>query len=230
VTASSIAILHGDLPRSVRAAMLFPADQEKARVVVGWAIARQLQLPSTRTADDLVLIAKDAAAFTHLKEEVGRRETAGEAVGEVIKALFAMISTESDRKSASFEAAILVVENTVFKAGEKTSRTGLRDHLALLRPVLHLWGAWSRFERRWPSTDIEAAALVEYAEILREQLVAWDHGRNPSSKHLSGDFLRPYEGWLPQGLKLHALSLRPDDVPVRRSAGRRPKTRPAKAG
>lgn len=152
--------------------MLFPADPEKARIVVGWAIARRLQLPSAGHADGFVpaSIAKDAAAFAYLKDDVDRRERAGQVVGDVIKALFAMSATDRDKNVASLSSAILVYENTVVKEGGKMSESTAREYLALLKPSLHLWGAWS-WDRQWPATDIQASALVERAETLRQQLV-----------------------------------------------------------
>jgi hypothetical protein len=228
--ATPIKIFYGDVPRSVRATMLFPADQEKARIVAGWAIARSLHSAAGKTADELVAIARDAAAFVNIRDDVGQREGAGQAVGEVIKVLFAMTSMEQDRNVASFESAIQVVESAVVEAGERTSRTTLSASLTLLRPALHLWGAWSLEGRRWPSTSAEADALVERAGIILQQLVDWNIGRKGvPSIHLNGEFLHPYHGWQSTGLRLYPPRLRRDDVPVRRGAGR-PKSRPAKNG
>jgi hypothetical protein len=225
----SIPIFYGDVPRSVRASALFPADPEKARVLVGWAVARRLQSPGNRSQDDLVSISKDAAAFTYIKEEVGQREDAGKVVGEVVMTLFAMIANDHDRRSASFESAMHVVENAVVEAGQKTSRSTMSPLLTLMRPSLHLWCAWRLRERRWPSSDAEAGVLVEHAELVRRNLVDWDRGRSVSSEHLKGDCLCPYLGWSPVGAKLYPPRLRRDDVPVRRAAGR-PKSRPTKSG
>jgi hypothetical protein len=222
-------IFYGDVPLSVRAAMLFPIDHEKARVLVGWAIARDLQPPTDRSTDELVSIARDAAAFIKIKEEVGQRELAGQAVGEVGKALFAMVSNHKDRPVASFESAIQVFENVVVQAGQQVGRSRLYRYLGLLQPALHLWAAHSVEARPWPATQSDVDLFLERAEIIREQLVKWNAGRSAKSQYLSGKFLQPYRGWVPTGLKLYPPRLRLEDVPVRRAAGR-PKSRPAKRG
>jgi hypothetical protein len=222
-------IFYGDLPLSLQAAMLFPIDHEKARVVVGWAIACNLQSPTDRSTDELVSIARDAAACIKIKQEVRRRDLAGQAVGEVVKALFAMVSNDKDRPVASIESSIQVLENVVVQAGQQVGRSRLHDYLGLLQPALHLWGAHNLDARRWPATQGDVDLFLERAEIIREQLVKWNADRSAKSQYLSGKFLQPYRGWVPTGLKLYPPCLRPDDVPVRRTAGR-PKSRPAKSG
>jgi hypothetical protein len=232
VSRSAIPIFYDDVPMSVRASMLFPTDPDKARLVVGWAMAKTPQVSAGRSKDDLVSIAADAAAFASIREEVGEREIAGSAAGEVVKALFAAVSNDADRPTASIKSAIYIFESCVVAAGGKVGASRVHEYLGLLQPVLHLWGAWSEVNRRWPVTQKDADELVEQAEIIREQLVNWNvdrADRSSHSQHLSGDFLQPYQGWRPTGLKLYPSRLHRDDVPRRRPAGR-PKSAPAKRG
>jgi hypothetical protein len=223
-----IPVFYNDIPRSVRATMLFPVDEEKARTVVGWALAREKPCDGhQRTVEELVAIAQDAAAFVFLKEQVRQGEEDGVAVGEVIKVLFAMVGTSRDRAVASIDSAIAVVENEVVFRGSKVSRSWLRSRLKGLQPVLHLWGAWSLAERRWPANRTAADKFIQDAESLRLTLKAWNSSRSGSGKYLSGSFVSPYLDWQPNedDKGLGAVSLRADDVPVRRPPGRR-KLRP----
>jgi hypothetical protein len=232
VSGSAIPIFYEDVPMSVRASMLFPADPDKARLVVGWAMAKTPQVSAGRSKDDLVLIASDAAAFD-LRDEVVQRGVAGSAVGEVIKALFMMVSNDADRPVASIKSAIRVFEDAVVDAGGQVGASRVHEYLGLLQPALHLWAAWSDVNRRWPVTQDEANEFIERAEIIREQLVNWNVDRADGaahSQHLSSEFLQPYQGWRPTGLKLYPSRLRRADVPVRGKPGRRPQPRPAKRG
>jgi hypothetical protein len=218
---TSFLIFYGDVALSMRAAMLFPADQEKSRVVVGWAIARDLQSPTDRSTDDLVSIARDAAAFANLRKEVGDREYNGGAAGEVMKALFLMIAHDPHRPYASMEWAMRTVEDVVDKTGGH-HRSKLHEHLKLFRPVLHLWVV-RRLDERWPHTQDEADAFIERAEIVREQLTIWNQIRRQPIPHLQ-EFIEPYEGWRPQGLRLYPPYLR--SIPVKKAGGR-PKKKPS---
>jgi hypothetical protein len=197
----SIPIFYGDVPMSVRASMLFPADPEKARVLVGWAIAREPQASANRGRDEVLAIARDAAAFAKMTKEVGEREYAGQAAGEVVKALFLMIAHEPHRADASLEWAMQAVDKVVDKSGGD-HRTRLHEYLRLLRPALHLW-VIRRLDESWPRTRDEADALIERGEIVRVQLTAWNQGRRQPSQHLQGEFIAPYEGWRPQGLRFY---------------------------
>src|SRR3954454_21855879 len=84
-----------DVATSVRAAMLFPDDEEKARTVVGWHLAggplaeyaKSHPLDST----ELLRIAKDAHDFQKIREEVGKREVAGYHAGAVVLVLWGLL-------------------------------------------------------------------------------------------------------------------------------------------
>jgi hypothetical protein len=207
---SPIPIFYDDVPMSVRASMLFPADPEKARIVVGWAIARNLQSPTGRTEDDLVSTARDAAAFGKMTKEVGEQEEAGQAAGEVMKALFMMIAHGPHRRAASMEWAMQVVDGAVGKKANARHRTRLHAYVKLVRPVLHLWATLRLDEHRWPRTQDEADAFIERAEIVRQQLTIWDQGRPPlqRSPHLREMTAAPYAGWRPRGLRFYPPHLK----------------------
>jgi hypothetical protein len=189
--------------------MIFPRDEEKARIVVGWGCA-------TESTSNTEPTGRDAASFAFIRDEVVRNWAAGHAVGEVIKALFALVSTDKDRHLASINGAIRVAQ------GSAIGRSTLLQHLSSLQPVLHLWGAWSKRDRRWPRDKEDLDFFLEEAEIILHELKVWNSSQPTPSLHLKGQFVSPYEGWMPRfDVKVHAISLPDEKVPKRMPPGRK---------
>jgi hypothetical protein len=158
----------------------------------------------------------------------------GQQVGEVVKALWALIC--SHRGIASWDSAIWVVEDVWAAAGLKTSRATLRAHLTELRAVLHFWGAFALRNYQFlldPSVGYsgldDVTAFVSEAMALWQQLRQWRHGRNKPDMLLAGDVVGPWVGWdphqpqsgWPDTGRLYAISLPPGVlVPAPRPSGR----------
>jgi hypothetical protein len=186
------------------------------------SIARERNWGGNKAAE----VARDAGAYAYLKDAAEARNDAGARVGEVIKTLFALVGSKDPR--ASIESAIEVVERKASRH-KGASRTQLYDEVKLLQPALHLWGAWSTYRgRNWMRDRKDTDTFLGEAEIIRQQLVAWNGGRQKPMT-LSG-LLSPYVGWpIPTELSIQAISLLPEDAPQRKPPGR-PKTHPKPAG
>jgi len=78
--------------------------------------------------------------------EVEARRLRGIRVGEVVKALWALIC--SHPQVASWDSAIFVVEN--YPEQTRVGRASLRADLSLLRSVSHWWGAYALARSRVP--------------------------------------------------------------------------------
>jgi hypothetical protein len=238
---TAITVHHNDLVTSVRAAMIFPNDVEKGRIFVAWFLSqgplRKLHTDGHQISPEWHLdVTKDAGEFWRVRDEVGKNEMQGAAVGEIIQSLWALIC--SHRAVASIGGAIEVVESLVAKNGPRSDRSTFREHLSALQPVLHLWGAWAIRRRKWIedasqgyTARLDVRAFITEAEALREQLLLWNGARTNPSSLLQKDFLCPYAGWIPfenESLKtgfIPGLALMPGDVPDRKPLGR-PKLRP----
>jgi hypothetical protein len=238
-----IAMHHGDILNSIRAAMIFPANEEKARIYVGWIMAARLRrlghTPKYPHAaihpiglETVLAVGRDAVAFPHIKADCDKNLFAGLAVGEILKSLHALIC--SDPQTASIEAAIQVVEDRGFENGFKTGRSTFWKHLSAFQAVLHLCGAWSIRERKWKlsgeyTAALDARAFLTEAEILKRDLVSWNSKRSQPIKLLQGTFLDPYEGYIPyESEPQRAGRIPPLVLPTTAMPNRRPPGRPRK--
>jgi hypothetical protein len=220
-----IIVHYGDLAGSVRAAMIFPEDPQKARILVGWHLAGGAleEFAKAHTVDqaELFQIARDANTFQGIRNEVEKREFAGQQAGAVMFVLWALITGHTD--VASIENAILQVEQIGNARGLKTHSTTYRKHLKLFQPVLHLWAESSRRASlkmgRWFSSTADVGVFVTNAMIIADQLKAWN-GSHPNPSKLLDEFICPYEGWSPCGNGIPAVQLAADLIPTRKKKGR----------
>jgi hypothetical protein len=168
--------------------------------------------------------------------EIDSQELHGKRVGDVVKALLALI--DNHPQIASWDMAISIVEDESVAAGIQISRATLRAALSQLRRVLHLWGALALRDYRIlaePCVGYDAladlTAIMTEAMILLQQLCIWRDGRNTSDTLLAGDAFgpwigsqahRPRPGWPSTGV-IHRISFDPSvQIPTRRPPGRPP--------
>jgi hypothetical protein len=97
-----IPIFYDDLKSSVKAAMIFPRDPQKAGAYVGWLRAQELDPSEVVRAE----VARDAAAFAPCYEEAIENLKRGYDAAFLVSALWGLIC--SDPKKASWEGAIKI--------------------------------------------------------------------------------------------------------------------------
>jgi hypothetical protein len=216
---ATLPIFYDDVWSSLKAAMVFPHDQEKAKAFVGWHQARGcVKLgasdPAWETLENvpayLIEVAGDTAAFTRFNQEAHKNYRSGYKAGYVVAALWGLIC--SDRKTASWEGAIQFVEK--FTAGAKPlgNRTTFRDSLTRFQPALHFWGARRlRFDRFSDleadifglladdtvgySAEIDLPFFIKEAATLQQQLRLWDRERSARSELLGDGMFECDFGW-----------------------------------
>jgi len=135
-------------------------------------------------------------------QQLKARRLVGTRAGETVKALWGLIGGDTPH-SASWDAAILVVENEAVSAGHRTGRSTLRGDLSTMRAVLHLWGALAlRGRRLLADANVgyslldDLRALMQEALILRRELCRWNVRRGRRDDELlQGDFFRTV-AWL----------------------------------
>lgn len=211
-----IPIFNDEPLSSLMGVMRFPNDMEKAAAYASWRLAKGSK---GREEDATVIgasrmhrIAVGAAEHSQAFEETRRAEIGGAATGEVVKTLFALIS--SNPEVASWEHAIQIVEKAAARDRAKTRRsvavspTALRQYLAQFAKVLHFWGAWSIRGREWfqdasvgYSLPIDVEMFISEAEILSRILRQWDNGQTTKSKYLAGDTFGVGHDWRPPSSK-----------------------------
>jgi hypothetical protein len=230
----ALPIFHDVIPISIRATMLFHDDDRKARLFTSWALAGgplEVHAKLKRwNKQQLILIAKEAAAFAEFLPERDQREKTGQQVGAVLHALLALVGRNSSK--ASINAAIEVVKRTSRRYNLEPGKSSLHQYLSHFQPVLHLWGAWAMrihdvgiggaTHSCWPNDTATADEFLEEAEIIRQRLTSWNSGQPHPSEYLNRKFISPYEGWYPRfRAEIPVIEIRPEDVIERKKSGRK---------
>jgi hypothetical protein len=173
---AALPIFYDDLKSSVKAAMIFPCDQKKAKVYVGWLHAHELchsdaealRHTPVRSEEYLIKVARDAADFAPHHQEAIENLNRGYIVAFLVGALWGLICSELEK--AGWEGAIQITEKLTKKIKISGSRTEFRDCLNAFQPVLHLLGArFLRFARLMQPTDLDNVAeriLVSDKDLL----------------------------------------------------------------
>jgi hypothetical protein len=161
----ALPIFYNDLKSSVKAAVVFPRDREKAEAYVGWLHAHELgrsdpealRTRQPRSEEYLSKVARDAAAFASIYQEAIVNLDRGYAAAFLVAVLHGLIC--SDPKKAGWEAAIQITEKLTSESKTSGSRTYFRDCLYYFQPVLHLLGArYLRFRRLIQVEDLDNVA------------------------------------------------------------------------
>jgi hypothetical protein len=231
-------VYHGDVYSSLVGAMFFPTDPNKANTFAAQHLTKgplQAYLRDGHRLSQHRLIALLNAISAGISSpEINLQELQGQRVGEVVKALWALIC--SHPQIASWDSAIWIVEDQSVAAGIQISRATLRAALSELRGVLHLWGALALRDYRILAEpgvgyDIvdDLTAIMTEAMTLLQQLCIWRDGRNTSDTLLAGAAFgpwigsqphRPRPGW-PNSGGIHRISFHPSvRIPARRPPGR----------
>jgi hypothetical protein len=193
---------------------------------VGWHLAGGAAEAYVRQANPLeqstiFQFGRDAHNFEKLRDEVEKREVAGQQVGAVIVVLWASICGHRD--VASMEQAIQKVEALGNANKFRTHRNTYWKYLSLLQPALHLWAEHSRrvslHEPSWFSSPEDIPVFLTNAEIIADHLKEWNAAQPRPSKLLNG-FIEPYDGWIPSGDGIRAIELPPAMIPTRKKPGR----------
>jgi hypothetical protein len=167
-------IYFGDREASLKAAMIFPREPDKAIALAGWLIARELsnalgkghdETISAGFADEtdrmqLLNVSSAAAYFAFLYGEAQQNVADGRRAGLVVASLWGLIC--EDGAAASWERAIEATENYHRREpGLPASRPLFRDCLSRFKPVLHLLAARTILERS--GSDLET--IVKFSSM-----------------------------------------------------------------
>jgi hypothetical protein len=231
-------VYHGDVYGSMVGTMLFPNEPTKADTFAAQHLTKgslQAYLRAGHMLSGLRQIALfDAIGRGIASHEIEMQELHGQRVGDVVKALWGLIC--SCPKIASWETAILMVENGSVAAGGQISRATLRAALSDMRRVLHLWGALALRDYQiladpnvgYDVLDDLIAFMTEAMTLLRH-LCTWRDGRKKSDTLLADDAFGPWLGlepheprpeW-PKSGGIHRILFAPSVlIPVRRPPGR----------
>jgi hypothetical protein len=218
--------------------MLFPNEPTKADTFAAHHLTKGPLQASVGTGHMLSGL-QQIALFNAIgrgiaSREIEMQELHGQRVGDVVKALWGLIC--SCPKIASWETAILMVENGSVAAGGQISRATLRAALSDMRRVLHLWGALALRDYQIladPNVGYDVlddlSAFMTEAMTLLQHLCTWRDGRKKSDTLLADDALGPWPGWEPHQPRpewpktggIHGISFGPSvPIPVRRPPGR----------
>ena len=214
---ATLPVFHNEPMSSLRAIMLFPNDSKKAAACAAWMLVKGSEGQSAAVevvGTEGILHPLALAATDHSFAEADQHAIAGNAVGEVAKALFALVN--GDPANASWKHAISYVESCGERArygprakGEPlvaSSAATLRKYLKEFAPVLHLWGAWSIRERQWRhdasvgySVPDDVKMFLCESEILLRELRKWDGSQheNSHSVYLQANAFQVADDWVP---------------------------------
>jgi hypothetical protein len=223
--------------------MLYPGvdndDRAKARAFAAWWLAVPLQhfhhAGHQLSYEALARITMDGG---QLLEDLDDRWWGGTAIGELIKALFALRCTHETL--ASWSNAIKIAELVAASARAKGARSNYWEAKRRFLSVAHLWGAWSiregNFQTR-PEVGYDGYAdfqsFLTEAEILRGWGQSWQQARDGSKPPLPPDVwclpenwepLKRQPGWPATG-KIPHLRLPAHLLAEAKPAGRPPKSR-----
>jgi hypothetical protein len=163
-------IFYDDLKSSVKAAMIFPRDPQKAKAYVGWVHAQELGPSEVVRAE----VAEDAAAFAPYYQEAIENLIRGYDAAFLVGVLWGLIC--SDPK-ASWEGAIKIREELASKIMREKlalkiagSQSEFWDCLRAFGPVLHLQGArYLRFARFMRPDLANVAAFAPELVLVSDQ-------------------------------------------------------------
>jgi hypothetical protein len=197
---ASLPIFFGDLQSSLKAAMIFPREPERARVCAAWLIMRGVSNMREMgfgdfidpPKDELVDVACAAADFAYIYNDAQKNGADGSRSAIIVGCLWAMICEA--QQTASWEGAIQAAEQYTVHHNKKlpASRSRFRECLSRFKPVLHLLGA--SLLRRRPGQAINGSdaiidfapdrprkadllAFVAEAKELQDKLLAWERAR-----------------------------------------------------
>jgi hypothetical protein len=218
-------IYFGNREASVKAAMVFPREPEKARVFAAWLIVRWYTLaieaglqPSSAYPSD---VGCAAAEFAYLYSEAQQNSKDSAVAGIITAVLDALIC--DDIKTASWTKAIEISERLAVsytrkhRAKLKANRSQYTKCLTKFAPALHLLGARTmRHQVEGDGVDriidLRSDPTVSYrrrddllffvfeAKQLQLSLYWWDRGwdrnRSPRSENLR-EMFEIDEAWTP---------------------------------
>lgn len=204
---SALPVINSDPFASLWAMMHFPDDDELARAFV--SLAQTVTIPIAKAEGYDWTSEHQREFFTNSKTgrpnlpEVQHRRYAGEAAGEIVRCLWALICERPEQ--ASWDLAIRVAEAPAAERGVTAGRSSMRAHIGRFSPVLHFWGAWrirgSEFKHDpgvdHPTPD-DLDLFVMEAMSLRAGLREWaTDRRSPDEKTIEEMVLEPWTGWAP---------------------------------
>jgi hypothetical protein len=141
-------VFYDNPPLSLLSVMLFPDDLDLARKAVAHFLSSgtvQSALGSGIQIDNRYMhaIISDLADGQPDQKLVRRRRYWASAVGQVVRATFALINANDPRVRdfASWEQAIRIAEREIGRT-VRGKRSSLHVQLARFRPVLHIASAW----------------------------------------------------------------------------------------
>jgi hypothetical protein len=154
-----VPIFFGALEDSLKAAMIFPRERERAKACAAWLILRSIVasrekgfggmydagLDSKGAKQILLDLACSASDFAYLYNDAVQNSEDGIRAGIVVACLWALIC--ANRHTASWERAIETAERYTARSNARSkkklpaTRTLFRDCLTRFAPVLHLLGA-----------------------------------------------------------------------------------------
>jgi hypothetical protein len=135
----------GDVHFSLRGAMLFPDSPDLAKAYSAGALStifRPAIADGHAIPIELIAEVAECIALSELRpSDVARRQYWGEAVGQVVKILWAMTNSER-AQGHGWSAAIKIVGHTLEAQSENYpySRKTIYEWLAVFGPAMHLWG------------------------------------------------------------------------------------------
>ena len=174
-------IYFGDLELSLKAAMVFPREPQKAEAFAGWLILRAIRDAQDKGlhgwieimrqqedfGDQLLKISLAAADFAYVKDEADRNAADGARAGIITATLHGMIC--DDILGASWNKAIEIAEKMVASYNRlrgvslAASRSQFADCLTRFAPALHLLGA--RTIRRQDAATTTADRIVDLVSV-----------------------------------------------------------------
>jgi hypothetical protein len=212
---ASIPIFFGDKEASLKAAMVFPRDEKRAKVFAAWLIIERLKVTlDDCDRHDLSVIAFSANDFPYIYRQAQKNIQAAARAGFVVALLWRLL--RDDPRTASWDYAIETASNYSKKHRMRaTTRALFRDCLAAFQPTLHLLGAATMRQSKRQKRNLENPVILisdpssgyerghdllffaAEARELQRDLRQWNARRPGSSEYFSDEMFNLDDMWNP---------------------------------